>query len=154
MRRHAVLSAALSSLILSACGSDPAPDPVEQIVLREPGSPAESRAIASEGGAVDLVTAGEAAFAMCTGCHTAKAGEPSAAGPNLHGLLGREAGALADFDYSEALATSGIIWDAASLDRYLADPEAAVSGTYMAAGAVPDEERRAAIIAYLETLSE
>ncbi|MFL0355826.1 c-type cytochrome [Erythrobacter sp. GH1-10] len=136
-------------MALAACGSDPAPEPVEQIVVREPGAaPAPVEA------AGDIVAAGRKAFAMCTGCHVAKAGEPSAAGPNLYGVVGRAAGSLDDFAYSEELAGSGITWDAASLDRYLADPQAAVPGTSMSAGAVPDDDRRAAIIAYLETLRE
>ena len=136
--------------LLAACGSDPAPDPVEQIVVRERGSPVTN----TRDAVTDVAETGEAAFAMCTGCHTAEAGAPSSAGPNLFGVLGREAGALGDFEYSQALVASGITWDAASLDRYLADPEGIVPGTYMAAGAVPENDRRAAIIAYLETLGE
>ena len=69
-------------------------------------------------------------------------------------MIGRQAGSLEGFAYSDALAASDIVWDAQTLDRFLADPAASVPGTYMAVGAVPDDERRAAIIAYLESLSE
>ena len=149
MCNRAILAASLVSIALAACGSDPAPGPVEQIVVREPGA---AGLVATAAG--NPLAAGEAAFAMCSGCHVAEAGEPSAAGPNLSGVIGRKAGSLDDFAYSDALAASGITWDAAQLDRYLANPEAVVPGTCMAAGAVPDAERRSAIIAYLESLSE
>ncbi|TRD11970.1 c-type cytochrome [Erythrobacter insulae] len=149
MRNQALLGAGLLTIMLAACGGSAEQPVVEQIVVREPGDAAP--AVAAP---VDIVAAGEAAFAMCTGCHVAEAGEASMAGPNLYGVVGRGAGSLDDFAYSEALANSGITWDAAQLDRYLADPTGLVPGTIMVAGAVDDADRRAAIIAYLESLSE
>ncbi|GMN03014.1 c-type cytochrome [Erythrobacter sp. MTPC3] len=138
---------------LAACGEEPEELPViEQIVVREPGQPIA--AAVTGGGAADLVAAGEAAFSLCSSCHVAEPGQPSAAGPNLHSVVGREAGALDDFAYSDALTASGITWDAAQLDRFLTDPSAAVPGTSMAAGAVADADRRAAIIAYLASLGQ
>ncbi|QUL37998.1 cytochrome c family protein [Erythrobacter sp. JK5] len=121
MRKQAILAASLLTL-LAACGGSEEQPPVEQIVVREPGTPVDSPAVASEGGEVDLVAAGEAAFAVCSGCHVAEAGEPSMAGPNLYGVFGRKAGALDDFAYSDALASSDIVWDNATLDRFLANP--------------------------------
>lgn len=152
MRNRAILAASLLAIALSACGSDPAPGPVEQIVVREPGQVSVAKTPSPTEG--DIAAIGERAFAMCTGCHVADAGEPSQAGPNLYGVVGRAAGSLDDFAYSDALSGSGLTWDDASLDRYLADPTGTVPGTYMAAGAVTDADRRAAIIAYLNTLGE
>ena len=153
MRREAFIAAGLLAMMTTACGGSEEPQVVEQIVVREPGQAAPAvEEIAGEDEAGDLVAAGKAAFAMCTGCHVAEAGAPSRAGPNLHGVFGRKAGALDDFAYSDALAGSGLTWDAATLDRYLANPTGTVPGTIMASGAVEDAERRAAIIAYLETL--
>ena len=160
MRNQAILAASLLALGLTACGGDPEQPPVEQIVIRAPGEPAAavtqaaSQAEAGDAGAGDLIAAGEAAFAVCSGCHVAEAGEASMAGPNLYGVVGRKAAALDDFAYSEALAASGITWDIASLDRFLANPAGYVEGTSMAAGAVSDGEQRAAIVAYLGSLSE
>ena len=158
MRQHAILAASLLTL-LAACGGSAEEPPVEQIVVREPGEPAanaiqEAGADAVTGAAVDLVATGEAAFAVCSGCHVAEAGEPSMAGPNLYGVLGREAGALDDFAYSDALASSEITWDNETLDRYLTNPPGYVEGTTMVAGGVSDGETRAAIVAYLRSLSE
>lgn len=153
MRKQAFLGAGLLTIMLTACGGSPEQEVVEQIVVRGPGEAAPVSADAAAT-ATDLVAAGEAAFALCTGCHVAEAGEASRAGPNLYGVVGREAGALDDFAYSDALAGSGIIWDADQLDAYIANPTGAVSGTIMSAGAVEDSDQRAAIIAYLESLNE
>lgn len=160
MQNRAIAAVSLLTLALMACGGSEPAEVVEQIKVREPGEAAKPVAAAGEetgeeaGGAADLVAAGEAAFAVCSGCHVAEPGAASMAGPNLHGVVGRKAGALDDFAYSDALTSSDITWDIASLDRFLANPTGYVPGTSMAAGSVSDVEQRAAIVAYLGSLSE
>lgn len=155
MRNQAILAASLLAL-LAACGGSAEEPPVEQIVVREPGTPSQAPALPTrEPGAPPFpAAAGERAFAVCSGCHVAEQGEPSMAGPNLHGVFGRQAGALDDFAYSDALASSEITWDNETLDRFLANPSGYVEGTTMVAGGVSDGENRAAIVAYLATLSD
>lgn len=66
-------------------------------------------------------------------------------------LGGGEAGGAAGYPCSVALARTHIVWDAAALDAWLANPGKFIPGATMPM-AVPDAVRRHAIIAYLETL--
>ncbi|MEM1197114.1 MAG: c-type cytochrome [Pseudomonadota bacterium] len=159
MSKSAVLAAGALSAALAACGSSEPEAVIEQIVVREPGEPASGAAmeVAKATGdpvKLDLVARGEKAFQACSGCHNAEAGAPSMAGPNLHGVVGRKAGALDDYAYSDALASSDFVWDIATLDRFLSNPAGYIEGTSMVAGAVRDGESRAAIVAYLSSTSE
>lgn len=146
-------AAALASLImLTACGPDPAPEPVEQIIVREPGAtPAAPASATGKDTSTSLIAEGKAAFANCAACHTVDKDAANGAGPNLFGIVGKAAGQVAGFSYSDALKASGITWTAPNLDDYIADPSAKIPGTAMVAGAVPDPGKREAIIAYLES---
>ncbi|MEL6540047.1 MAG: c-type cytochrome [Pseudomonadota bacterium] len=154
MRNNAILAAGLLTAALAACGSSEPEAVVEQIVVREPGEPATSAPVKAAGGEVDRIALGEEVFQQCTGCHNADPGGPNMAGPNLHGIVGKAAGSNPDYPYSEALVSSGLTWDFATLDRFLANPAAYVEGTSMVAGAVRNGEERAAIVAYLASTSE
>lgn len=57
----------------------------------------------------------------CRTCHSWKEGD-NRLGPNLHGIIGRKAGAAQGFAYSSAVKSSGITWDEASLDQFIANP--------------------------------
>lgn len=145
--------ACLSVFLLAACGADPAPGPVEQIIVREPGAtPVKTAAVATDAAPVSAqLTEGKAAFANCSACHTLEQGAPNGAGPNLYGIVGRAAGKVAGFSYSDAMKTSGITWTATELDSFIADPTAKIPGTTMIAGVIADPAKRQAIITYLES---
>jgi cytochrome c len=96
---------------------------------------------------------GERAFQRCYACHSVDPDEKAKLqGPNLYRIIDRPAGSIADFDYSDAMrerAATGLMWDAATLDRYLSDPEALVPGTRMSVPPLRDAQERADLIAYL-----
>jgi cytochrome c len=85
----------------------------------------------------------------CSGCH---ATDSNKEGPRLRGVLGRKAGTVAGFSYSDALRGSGIIWTGELLDEWLQNPAALVRDTDMEFR-VPNPDERAALIAYLKTLT-
>jgi cytochrome c len=82
----------------------------------------------------------------CAGCHSL---EHDRIGPRHAGLFGRKAGSVAGFDYSPALRRSRIVWNARTLDAWLADPERLIPGQRMNYS-VPGPADRAALIEYLE----
>lgn len=85
--------------------------------------------------------------ARCGTCHSLEAGA-NRLGPTLAGVVGRAAGAVEGARYSSALRASGLVWDAETLDRYLANPRQLVPGTTMTV-ALPNAAQREAIVAYL-----
>jgi cytochrome c len=85
----------------------------------------------------------------CSGCHAA---DSSKEGPLLRGVVGRKAGTVAGFQYSDALRASGITWDEGLLAKWLENPDAMVKGTDMEFR-VPKAEEREAVVAYLKSLS-
>lgn len=96
---------------------------------------------------------GERQFQRCFACHSVDPDETAKLqGPSLYRVVGRAVGAVAGFDYSDAMAArraAGLVWDAATLDRYMADPEAVVPGTRMSVPPLRDAADRADLIAYL-----
>jgi len=65
-------------------------------------------------------------------------------------VLGRRAGAVAEFGYSPAMRRASVIWDDATLDRFMADPQAVIRGNRMPFDGMASAEDRADIVAYLE----
>ncbi|TIL37969.1 cytochrome c family protein [Mesorhizobium sp.] len=93
---------------------------------------------------------GQRAFQRCSGCHSTA---DQKAGPGLGGIVGRPAGSMEGYRYSEALKSSGLVWDEATLDRFLAAPREVVPKTTMTM-AVSKPEDRQNIVAYLKSLSQ
>jgi glucose/arabinose dehydrogenase/cytochrome c2 len=91
---------------------------------------------------------------QCALCHSAEPNDNGGAqGPNLTQVYGRRAATAASFSYSKPLIDSGLIWDAATLDRFLASPTAVVPGSAMVV-AVPDKSDREHLIAYFKALKD
>ncbi|PTW63357.1 cytochrome c [Breoghania corrubedonensis] len=96
---------------------------------------------------------GKTVFEACNGCHQVGAGARHGIGPHLDALFGRRAGSLDGFRYSSAMrrrGKDGLVWDAATLDRYLQKPRRMVPGTRMSFRGLSDKRAREDLIAYLK----
>jgi cytochrome c len=112
-------------------------------VVAVAGAVAAAVAAAQEGG--DPVR-GAVVYERCEGCHSLDANR---VGPLHRGVYGREAGTVPDFAYSAALAGSGIIWEAATLDEWLKGPRQFIPGVRMTFS-LSDPQDRADVIAFLK----
>ena len=97
--------------------------------------------------------AGEKVYKKCKTCHSLEAGK-NKLGPNLAGIFGRQAGSVEGFKYSAAMASSGIVWDEATLDAFLAKPKDVVPKTKMAFAGLKKEVQRQDLIAYLKEAAQ
>jgi cytochrome c len=95
-------------------------------------------------------TRGQRDFRTCAPCHSLEP-DRNMTGPSLANLWGRKAGGLSSFDrYSDALKSSGIIWDDRSLDGWLADPQRMVPDNEMPFEGIKDDRVRAVLLAFLK----
>ena len=93
--------------------------------------------------------AGQQKFAICRACHQIGPGARNAVGPELNGVVGRKAGSVEGYAYSDANKNSGLTWDKATLEEYLKNPQAKVPGTKMTFAGLPREQDIDNVIAFL-----
>lgn len=123
------------------------------VILRVTTAAAITLLLAGAAHADGDATRGEAKFADCAACHKLEAGANNV-GPSLHGLFSRKAGEIADFRYSPAMKRSGIGWMPATLEQFLADPQAMVPGNRMPYAGMASAADRADLIAYLQNATK
>lgn len=90
----------------------------------------------------------------CLQCHSFEKGGKAKTGPNLWKIVDRKIGAVDDFAYSAAMKDYQGNWTYAKLNEYLHKPRNSIPGTKMSFAGLKKVEERAAIIAYLRTLSD
>lgn len=95
---------------------------------------------------------GEKLAKKCTACHTLTEGGKNRLGPNLFGILNKPAGKVDGYKYSDAMASSGIVWDETTFLDFIAKPKKVVKGTKMSFAGLSKATQRADLLAYFETL--
>ncbi len=91
-------------------------------------------------------TRGEALYEACQDCHSL---DKNDVGPRHRGVFGRRAASLSDYDYSDALKSTNIVWNEETLDKWLTDPQAVAPGAKMFFH-LDNPQDRADVIAYLK----
>jgi nitrite reductase (NO-forming) len=91
--------------------------------------------------------AGRLVFRKCQTCHSLEPAK-NLLGPSLAGIIGRKAGSEAGYNYSPAMTQAGIVWDAKTLDAYLADPKT-IPGNKMPFPGLKTDHDRKDVIAFL-----
>ncbi|MCF4977611.1 c-type cytochrome, partial [Pseudomonas gessardii] len=77
----------------------------------------------------------------CGGCHSVGLNARGGFGPQLNGVIGRLAGSTADYQYSDAMKNSGVVWTRETLAAYIENPKKVVSGTRMIFWGISDQEK-------------
>lgn len=110
---------------------------------------ASPRAASADGDAA----AGAATFKVCRVCHQIGPNAKNFVGPELNGVVGRRAGSVPGYNYSDANKNSDITWDEATLTKFLKSPREVVPGTKMAFPGFDSASDIADVIAYLKQFS-
>ena len=100
---------------------------------------------------------GKSVFTKCASCHQIGAGAQDRVGAAPNGIFGRRAGANDDFSYSQSMkrvGSDGLVWTFETLDAYIENPKALVSGTRMSFRGVKEASDRAALLDYLRRFSD
>ncbi len=135
-----------------ATGAESAAD--QETKTAEPESKPEPEAVAALIAAADT-GAGRKEAKKCTACHTTAKDGANKIGPKLWDIVGRPVASVAGFSYSGGLKKkAGETWSYANLDAFLTKPKDWAPGTKMAFAGIKDAARRAALIAFLRTLSD
>ena len=89
----------------------------------------------------------------CRTCHSTKEGD-NRLGPHLYKIVGRKAGSLPHYGYSSAMKSADFVWDEATLNRFVANPDEIVPGNSMKPyGGLASADDRAKVVAYLQSLA-
>lgn len=123
-----------AGLFLAACSAD---------------APADETGAPTEVAAAQETHPGEVIFMQCAACHSVVASEGNKIGPNLSGVVGREAGALESFSYSDGMGEVDLTWTPENLDAFLQNPNSVIPGTTMIFVGIQNDEQRAAVIDYM-----
>jgi nitrite reductase (NO-forming) len=103
---------------------------------------------AAAGATTGDAAAGRLVFRKCQACHSMDSGK-NMLGPSLAGVIGRKAGTEPNYNYSPAMKSADIVWDAQTLDQYLTDPGKKVPGNKMPFPGLKTDHDRDDVIAFI-----
>jgi cytochrome c2 len=137
--------------------------PAEEPATEE--APAQEEAATEEAATED--SAGESAFAAmvasadagngerlyrrCQACHKLEDGA-NGVGPHLYGVVGRDIAGVDGFNYSDALKGLDGAWTLDQLSAWIENPREFAPGNRMGFAGLKDEQDRADLMAYLQTV--
>jgi cytochrome c len=118
------------------------------------GAPAQQDPPIAELLAKADVKRGEVSHNKCIACHTFDKGGRNLVGPNLYGIIGREKGSVAGFNYSAGFKKMKGVWTPQEISDFVKNPKGMVPGTSMTFAGINRAGERADLIAYLNTKSD
>jgi nitrite reductase (NO-forming) len=133
-----------------------APPAAPMVHDHAPAPPASAKVIpaaVSQPAMTGDVAEGRQVFRKCQACHSLDAGK-NGVGPSLARIVGEKAGDAPGYNFSPAMKASNLVWDAATLDAYLTDPQKVVPGNKMPFPGLKTERERNAVIALLTQTSK
>lgn len=92
---------------------------------------------------------GKRVYRLCVSCHLLKKEGGHRVGPNLHGIIGRQAGSVDGFRFSRVVIESDIVWTPEKIDEWLSNPRSFLPGNRMSFSGVRKPEDRQDVIAYI-----
>ena len=100
------------------------------------------------------ISEGEKVFKKCAACHSIAKGGKNKIGPALYNVIGRQAGSLPDYKYSNGMIAYAKKWTPQEMNGFLIKPKDWVKGTKMSYAGLKDPKERAAVILYMNKNSD
>jgi len=94
---------------------------------------------------------GEKLYRRCQACHKLEDGA-NGVGPHLYGVVGRDIAGVDGFNYSDALKGLDGVWTLDQLSAWIENPREFAPGNRMGFAGLKDEQDRADLMAYLQTI--
>jgi len=94
---------------------------------------------------------GEKLYRRCQACHKLEDGA-NGVGPHLYGVVGRDIASADGFNYSDALSGIDGAWTLDQLSAWIENPREFAPGNRMGFAGLKDEQDRADLMAYLQTI--
>jgi len=110
----------------------------------------DAKTLGAEGNA----TRGPRLFGACAACHSLEPNK-NMTGPSLAEIWNRKAGTLKSFSrYSDALKSANVVWNDATLNDWIKNPQHVVPGNGMTFQGIKDDQPRADLLAFLKQATQ